>query len=69
VEVGTEVDEDPDVDWVVDVDFLVEDFFFLSLFLDPGASLYDALTFTNKIPSLRFKANLTCFFANSGSIL
>jgi len=64
------VEEDPDVDWVVAVDFLVEDFFFfLSLFFDLGASLYDALTFTNKIPSLRFKANLTCFFANSGSIL
>jgi len=63
-----EVPEDCVVD--VDVDaFLVVDFFFLSLFLAPGASLYDALTLTNKTPSFRFRAILTCLRASSGSIL
>jgi len=65
--------EVPDEDCVVEVDdvvaFLVVDFFFLSLFLAPGASLYDALTFTNKTPSFRLRAILTCLRANSGSIL
>jgi len=59
-------------DCVVDVDveaFLVVDFFFLSLFLAPGASLYDALTLTNKTPSFRFRAILTCLLSSSGSIL
>jgi len=39
---GAVVDEVPEVDEVVDVevdDFFVDDFFFLSLILDPGASL------------------------------
>jgi len=49
--------EDPEVAWVVEVeeveDFFEVDFFFLSLVCDPGASLYDAFTFTNKVPSLR----------------
>jgi len=64
------VDEVPEVDEVDDVtvDFLVDDFF-LSFILDPGASLYDALTLTNKTPSLRFKANLTCLLTSSASSL
>jgi len=63
--------EVPDVACVVVVaTFLDEDFFFfLSLFLDPGASLYDAFTFTNKVPSLRFRESLTCLRAVSKSIL
>jgi len=49
------------------VTFLV-DFFFLS-FLRPGASLYEALTLTNNVPSFLFKDIFTCFLAVSGSTL
>jgi len=52
---------------VVVVAFLV-DFFFLS-FLRPGASLYEALTFTNNVPSFLCKDIFTCFRADSGSTL
>jgi len=48
--------------------FLVDFFFFLS-FLRPGASLYEALTFTNNVPSFLFKDIFTCFLACSGSTL
>jgi len=72
-EEGTVV-EDPDVtcvDVVVEVDdFLAEDFFFLAtLPLDPGASLYEAFTFTNNTPSFRLRESLTCLRAVSKSIL
>jgi len=50
------------------VTFFVDFFFFLS-FLRPGASLYEALTFTNNVPSFLFKDNFTCFLADSGSTL
>jgi len=58
---GTVVEEV--VDWVVD-DFLVDDFFFV-----PGASLYEAFTLTNRVPSFRFRDIFTCFRAKSKSIL
>jgi len=65
---GAVVDEVPDVVCVVVedvVDFLAVGFFFFSFPLAPGASLYEALTFTNKTPSFRFREILTCFLAVS----
>jgi len=62
--------EDPEVLEVVVVDvFLVPDFFFFASTLDPGASLYEAFTFTNNVPSFRLRESLTCFRATSKSIL
>jgi len=48
--------------------FFVLDFFFLS-FLRPGASLYEALTLTNNVPSFFLRDIFICFLACSGSTL
>jgi len=61
------VDVVPDVGAVVVEAFFV-DFFFFS-FLRLGASLYEALTFTNNTPSFFLRDILTCFLACSGSTL
>jgi len=61
--------EDPEVPEVVVEVFLVPDFFFFASTLDPGASLYEAFTFTNNVPSFRLRESLTCFRATSKSSL
>jgi len=65
-----EVEVVPEVDGeeVVEVAFFV-DFFFFSLFLSPGASLYEALTLTNNVPSFLWREIFICLLAISGSIL